>query len=56
MIDPWAHAWQYEMFDAEVSDEYQQNTRNMTYDLYSFGEDSSGGTDPEAEGKWITNW
>ncbi|MEZ5326171.1 MAG: prepilin-type N-terminal cleavage/methylation domain-containing protein [Verrucomicrobiales bacterium] len=56
LVDPWKHPWQYEMFDPEESDEYQQNTRNMTYDLWSFGQDSSGGTDPEAEGLWITNW
>ncbi|MGK0188356.1 MAG: prepilin-type N-terminal cleavage/methylation domain-containing protein [Verrucomicrobiales bacterium] len=56
LVDPWAHPWQYELFDSEQSDEYQQNTKNMTYDLFSYGEDNSGGTDPEAEGKWITNW
>ena len=56
LVDPWRHPYQYEMFDPEESDEYQQNTRNMTYDLWSFGQDASGGTDPEAEGLWITNW
>lgn len=56
LTDPWKHPWQYELFDPAESDEYSQNTRNMTYDLWSFGEDSTAGTDPELEGKWITNW
>ena len=56
LTDPWQHPWQYEVFRPEESDEYQQNTRNMTYDLWSFGDNNSAGKDPELEGKWINNW
>ena len=56
LTDPWKHPWQYMMFDPEESDEYSQNTRNMTYDLWSFGQDTTAGKDPELEGLWITNW
>ena len=56
LIDPWGHPWQYEIFDPDYSDETRQNTHNMTYDLWSFGDDESVGNDPEFEDRWETNY
>ena len=56
LIDPWGHPLQYEMYDSEFSDEDVQNIHNMTFDLWSFGEDESLGNDPEKEAEWITNY
>ena len=56
LTDPWNHPWQYEIFDQEESDEYNQNTNNMTYDLWSFASDESAGKNEELRPKWVTNW
>ncbi|MCB1098846.1 MAG: hypothetical protein KDN22_24955 [Verrucomicrobiae bacterium] len=56
LVDAWGHPFQYEMFDPERSDEFEQNTRNMTFDLSSYGQDESLGSNPEYETEWITNW
>ena len=56
LVDPWQHPWQYEVYKPEESNEFQANTNNLTYDLWSFGTDETAGKDPELRGRWVTNW
>ncbi|MEM9479634.1 MAG: prepilin-type N-terminal cleavage/methylation domain-containing protein [Verrucomicrobiota bacterium] len=49
LLDPFGNPWNYR--PAEDGDS-ETLTRNKTYDLWSFGSDSTRGK----EAKWITNW
>jgi len=47
-IDPFGQPWQYRPFDLKSA----VRTHNNTYDLWSYGNDSS----KRDESKWIKNW
>ncbi|MEM0896776.1 MAG: prepilin-type N-terminal cleavage/methylation domain-containing protein [Verrucomicrobiota bacterium] len=49
LLDPFGNPWNYRPFEEGGS---SNQLRNKTYDLWSYGPDSTKGK----EAKWITNW